>query len=111
MKLEIPVDVDLNGIDGLVDEIKCLQTYKLAEGDDMILVSRDDVAEILINHIEARRKAEPQMMKGKWETDAYGTMDDGEYLMTRCSVCGTAYEYGHDDRYCGFCGADMREKE
>ena len=52
----------------------------------------------------------PQRMRGRWETDAYGAMDDGEYLITRCSACGTAYEYGHDDRYCGFCGADMREE-
>ena len=50
---------------------------------------------------------EPQRMKGRWETDAYGAMDDGEYLVTRCNVCGTVYEYGHDDRYCGFCGAAM----
>ena len=52
MKLKIPVEFDLNGIDGIIDEIKCLQTYKLFEGDDMVLVSLDDVAEILINHIE-----------------------------------------------------------
>ena len=50
---------------------------------------------------------EPQRMKGRWETDAYGAMDDGEYLVTRCNVCGTVYEYGHNDRYCGFCGAAM----
>ena len=53
---------------------------------------------------------EPQRIKGRWETDAYGAMDDGEYLVTRCNVCGTVYEYGHDDRYCGFCGADMRKE-
>lgn len=53
--------------------------------------------------------AEPVRMKGRWETDSYGAMDDGEYLVTRCSVCGTAYEYGHDDRYCGFCGTEMSE--
>lgn len=54
---------------------------------------------------------EPQRMRGKWETDAYGAMDDGEYLITRCSVCGTVYEYGHDDRYCGFCGAAMEAQD
>lgn len=111
MKLEIPMEVDLNGIDSVVDEIKCLQEYKLPENDDMVLVSLDDVVKILINHIEAKRKSEPQKMRGKWETDAYGAMDDGEYLITRCSVCGTAYEYGHDDRYCGFCGAAMEAQD
>lgn len=43
---------------------------------------------------------------GRWETDGM-PMDDGEYLMTRCTVCGMAYEYGHNENYCGYCGARM----
>lgn len=62
----------------------------------------------IIDIVKALPSAQP-MMKGRWENDSYGAMDDGEYLVTRCSVCGTAYEYGHDDRYCGFCGAEMSE--
>ena len=46
---------------------------------------------------------------GRWETDGM-PMDDGEYLMTRCTVCGTAYEYGHNENYCGYCGAKMDEE-
>lgn len=68
--------------------------------------------EMLIDKIANAPTIEvPQRMRGRWETDAYGAMDEGEYLMTRCSVCGTAYEYGHDDRYCGFCGAAMEAQD
>lgn len=52
-------------------------------------------------------EAEP-VRHGRWETDGM-PMDDGEYLMTRCTVCGTAYEYGHNENYCGYCGAKMDE--
>lgn len=106
MKLEIPVEVDLNGIDGMVDEIKCLQKYKLSEGDDMVLVSLDDVAEILINHIEAKRKSEPQRMRGKWVGGELGC----------CSICGhegSASDIwnGCKGMFCPNCGADMRGTE
>lgn len=105
MKLEIPVKVDLNGIDSIVDEIKCLQTYRLSEGDDMVLVSLDDVAEILINHIEAKRKSEPQRMRGRWIRN-----DNGTYS---CSVCQSwiPEEQHCYARYCLYCGADMKGEE
>ena len=51
MKLEIPIKVDLDGIDKLIEELKALQTYKLSEDDEMILVNLDDVAEVFMNHI------------------------------------------------------------
>lgn len=47
---------------------------------------------------------------GRWVTDGI-VMDDGELLMTRCTVCGTPYEYGYDMRYCPFCGAKMDGKD
>lgn len=43
---------------------------------------------------------------GRWETDGM-MMDDGEYLMTRCTACGEAYEYGYNMPYCPCCGARM----
>ena len=61
-----------------------------------------------IDHAE-EIDAEP-VRHGRWETDGM-PMDDGEYLMTRCTVCGTAYEYGHNENYCGYCGAKMDEVE
>ena len=120
MKLKIPVEVDLNGIDGIVDEIKSLQTYKLFEGDDMVLVNLDDVAEILINHIEAKKKSEPQRMRGKWieKTVAENPKAAGieEWQSCKCSNCGR-YDtrpymyYFSEPNYCSWCGADMRETE
>ena len=77
------------------------------EHDEYGLTQRaDGITDAIMDVIDAPT-IEPQKMKGRWETDAYGAMDDGEYLVTRCNVCGTAYEYGHNDRYCGFCGAAM----
>lgn len=116
MKLKIPVEVELNGIDGIVDEIKHLQTYKLFEGDDMVLVSLDDVAEILMNHIEAKRKSEPQRMRGRW-------VGCGNSDHWKCSVCGTRAAFWFNEEnsceweldmsewlsdFCPNCGADMR---
>ena len=46
--------------------------------------------------------------RGRWKTDGM-MMDDGEYLMTRCTACGEAYEYGYNMPFCPNCGADMRE--
>lgn len=43
---------------------------------------------------------------GRWVTDGI-VMDDGEFLMTRCTACGTPYEYGYDMPYCPHCGAKM----
>lgn len=53
MKLEIPVKVYFDDVQGMVDEVKRLQTYKLSEGDDMVLVDLDDVVSIMVNHIRA----------------------------------------------------------
>ena len=107
MKLKIPVEVDLNGIDSIVDEIKRLQTYKLFEGDDMVLVNLDDVAEILINHIEAKRKSEPQKMRGKWVRTVLGSTNGyGTTVMYQCSECECISISKYN--YCPKCGADMR---
>ena len=47
---------------------------------------------------------------GRWETDGM-MMDDGEYLMTRCTACGEAYEYGYNMPFCPNCGARMDGKD
>ncbi len=52
MKLEIPIKVDFDDIQDMVDEIKRLQTYKLFEGDDMVLVDLNAVVAIIVNHIK-----------------------------------------------------------
>lgn len=114
MKVKIPVEVDLNGIDGIVDEIKCLQKYKLSDDDEMELVSLDDVAEILINHIEAREKSEPQRMRGRWVGTEFDGYADGNpvYYEWKCSACGCVVEDEEPTwNYCPNCGADMRESK
>lgn len=51
MKLEIPAKVDFDDVQAMIDELKKLQTYKLFEGDDTVLVELDDVISILAKHI------------------------------------------------------------
>lgn len=52
-KLEIPIKVDIYKIEELIDQLKHLQTYKLDAGDEMTLVDRDDVVEIIADHVKA----------------------------------------------------------
>lgn len=52
--IKIKVDVDID--DSVIDEIKALQTYKLSEDSDMLLVDRAEVAEILARHVKAERR-------------------------------------------------------
>lgn len=56
MKLEIPIIVGFDDLEGLLDDLKKLQTYKLFEGDEMVLVDLDDVADVLAKHIKAKEK-------------------------------------------------------
>lgn len=70
---------------------------------DGVLLDRVDVRYVL----EHLSPADVESVRhARWETDSI-LMDDGEYLLTRCTDCGTPYEYGHNDNYCGFCGARM----
>ncbi len=50
------------------------------------------------------------VVHGRWVTDGM-MMDCGEYLMTRCTACGTPFEYGYDMPYCPQCGAKMDGKD
>lgn len=50
------------------------------------------------------------VVHGQWVTDGM-MMDCGEYLMTRCTACGTPFEYGYDMPYCPQCGAKMDGKD
>lgn len=63
-KLEIPVIVKCTEIDELIDEIKHLQTYKLFEGDEQVLIDRDDTIEIFAKHIRA--SAQPEQTEQRW---------------------------------------------
>ena len=52
-KLEVPITLYVGGIEDLAEKINTLQTYKLSEGDDMILVNVDEVVKIFVEHIQA----------------------------------------------------------
>ena len=58
MEIPIPVKVYFGDIQGIIDEIQRLQTYKLFEGDDMVLVDFDAVVAIMANHIKADNSSE-----------------------------------------------------
>ena len=91
---------------------------RLIDADVLVANLEDDAAHMedniaimftyaAINDIKHAETIDAQPVRhGRWETDGM-LMDDGEYLMTRCTVCGTAYEYGHNENYCGYCGARM----
>ena len=49
-KLELPIIVNCTEIDELIDEIRHLQTYKLFEGDEQVLIDRDSVVAIIYRH-------------------------------------------------------------
>lgn len=50
-KIEIPIRVYMGKIEEIINELKHLQTYKLFEGDDKVLINRDDVIKIFANHL------------------------------------------------------------
>ena len=45
-ELKIQVKADITGIEKLLDQLKGLQTYKMYEGADQMLVDLDDVVKI-----------------------------------------------------------------
>ena len=55
MKLEIPIIVGFDDMESLLDDLKKLQTYKLFEGDEMVLVDIKDVAKVLMDHVKAKK--------------------------------------------------------
>ena len=57
-KLEIPVRVYMGELEEIINELKHLQTYKLFEGDDMVLVDCDKVVEIFADHLRAEIRSD-----------------------------------------------------
>ena len=92
MKLEIPVKVYFDDVQGMIDEVKKLQTYKLFEGDDMVLVDLDAVVAIMANHVEADKCSE--IPNGWIPCDERLPELDDEVLVT---------DDGGELRHCIFC--------
>ena len=66
MELKIPIEIVFDDVNSVIDELGKLQTYKLFEGDDMILVDVDDVVDVLTRHVMAREAKEPCGTKEGW---------------------------------------------
>lgn len=66
MELKIPIEIVFDDVNSVIDELGKLQKYKLGEGDDMMLVDVDDVADVLTRHVMAREAKEPCGTKGRW---------------------------------------------
>lgn len=56
MTINIPVEVNFDSISDILDDLNKLQTYKLYEGSDEILVNKADVADVLARHLEVKGK-------------------------------------------------------
>ena len=50
-KIEIPIRVYMGEIEEIINELKYLQTYKLFEGDNEVLINCNDVIKIFANHL------------------------------------------------------------
>lgn len=66
-KIEIPIRVYMGEIEEIINELKHLQTYKLFEEDDKVLINRDDVIKIFANHLrtETLSGAQQRLFKHK----------------------------------------------
>lgn len=108
-KLKIPIHVYMEELEEIINELKDLQTYKLAEGDDKILVDCDDVIKIFANHLRAEVFSSSMPRRGEWIVDEKRFGDTERH----CSLCGAILE-GDDwkwrnNNYCYHCGARMME--
>lgn len=85
--------IDLISRADAIEAIRTLQTFKLFEGDDMILIDKSEVQTELMALPSADRT-------GEWiEEDEYGDL-------LVCSECGFANDYKDD--YCPSCKARMK---
>ena len=108
-KCEISVKIYFGEIEEIIKELRQLQTYKLFEGAEEVLVDINDVAMVLAKHVKAT-SAEPERKTGKWQiTSAY---PHNVY----CSVCHKKFAQTHwavwEDgslprNFCPNCGARM----
>lgn len=55
-ELSVTINASFDSIIEIADEISKLQTYKMSEYDDMLLVSRDEVCEVLKRHVVVEKE-------------------------------------------------------
>ena len=63
MTINIPVEVSFDSIADILDDLDKLQTYKLYEGSDELLVTKADVCDVLARHLVV------QEMRGEQDED------------------------------------------
>ena len=104
MKIEFPikVKVELDGIDEILQELQELQTYKLFETDEMLLVSRSDVADILARHVKAKKAELDTSRERRW-IFLYKHKNGGKRYS--CPVCNSLSDAPY--KHCPFCGTPM----
>jgi len=101
--LSVQVKVDFDDMKALLEDIGNLQTYKLSEGDDMVLADIEDIKCILAKHVKAK-EVQPERKKGKWiyKPNIYG--------VAYCSECDFELHI-NDTPYCPYCGCRMEGNE
>ena len=52
--LSVQIKADFDDMKALLEDIGNLQTYKLSEGDDMVLADIEDIKCILAKHVKAK---------------------------------------------------------
>lgn len=104
MKIEFPikVKVELDGIDEILQELQELQTYKLFETDEMLLVSRADVADILTRHVKAKTAERDTSRERQWIFLFKHKNGENRYS---CPVCNSLSDAPY--KHCPFCGTPM----
>ena len=115
-ELTVTINAKLDNILDVAKDIAKLQTYKLFEDDDMLLVERDDVVEVLKRHIKCDHAPTffPDEVRGvgKWITK-----ENGKVWWYECSCCGTRplkSRWVNEETlscYCPHCGAKMEVSE
>lgn len=93
-KLEIPVRVYMEEFEEIINELKHLQTYKLFEGDDKVLINCDDVVEIFADHLRAEilsgSTIEQERKKEKWIPCSESLPEEGKQVLA-CDAYGFIY--------------------
>ena len=89
-----------------IEAMRCMQTYKLFDGDEMLLIDKAEA----MTELMMLPSAQPDIIRCKdckhqvkeWRTDK--RLKDGGYTVCGCGVVGDACGYwallGQDDDYC-----------
>ena len=66
MELPSKITISFDNIKAIIEEIENLQTYKLFENDDMILIDRTELVDILSKHVETETEKDVEAKCKEW---------------------------------------------